>query len=54
MVTEQDLLISKSLLILIGSFLFFSAVGVLHSQDHSKHKKFRVAEFHEMPRSKKF
>jgi hypothetical protein len=29
MVTEQDLWISKSFLILIGSFIFFSLVGVL-------------------------
>jgi hypothetical protein len=29
MVSEQDLWISKSILILIGSFLIFSIVGVL-------------------------
>ena len=29
MVTEQDLWISKSILILIGSFLIFSLMGVL-------------------------
>lgn len=29
MVTEQDLWISKSFLVLIGSFMIFSLVGVL-------------------------
>lgn len=29
MVTEQDLWISKSLLVLIGSFITFSLVGVI-------------------------
>jgi hypothetical protein len=29
MVTEQDLWISKSFLVLIGSFIIFSLVGVL-------------------------
>lgn len=29
MVTEQDLWISKSILVLIGSFIIFSVVGVV-------------------------
>ena len=29
MVTEQDLWISKSILVLIGSFIIFSLVGVV-------------------------
>ncbi len=29
MITEQDLWISKSFLVLIGSFMFFSLIGVL-------------------------
>jgi hypothetical protein len=29
MVTEQDLWISKSILVLIGSFIFFSLIGAI-------------------------
>lgn len=31
MVTEQDLVISRSLLILIGSFVIFSLIGAIKS-----------------------
>jgi hypothetical protein len=54
MLTDQDLIISRSLLILIGSFIIFSAVGVMHPQDHSKYKRYRLAENYEMPRTKRF
>lgn len=29
MVTEQDLWVSKSILVLIGSFMFFSIIGAI-------------------------
>jgi hypothetical protein len=54
MVTEQDLLISRSLLILTGSFLFFCAVGVFHPKDKARFSRVRIAENYELPRMKSF
>ena len=48
MVTDQDLLICRSFLILIGSFVIFSAIGIMHPQDKTKFQRVRIANYQEV------
>ena len=48
MVTDQDLLICRSFLVLIGSFVIFSAIGIMHPQDKTKFQRVKIAQFQEV------